>query len=110
MGGAGIPELSLYPENRACKAPTATRVIEIFGPLCAHDLTETGNVLKSYGPSLSELHRQILDLPGVPVTTYQAARTTLVLLGRYPLVDLRKGRSCGALVGFLGRAGLAPDQ
>jgi transposase len=76
MRGAGLGELTLYPEGRACKAPTTARVIEIFEPLCAHELTENGKVLKRYDPELSKLHRQILDLLEVPVTAYQAAQIT----------------------------------
>ncbi|MGH8296243.1 MAG: IS1634 family transposase [Steroidobacteraceae bacterium] len=76
MRDAGIAELPLYPEDRACKAPTAARVIEIFEPLQAHELTEGATVLKHYDPSLSNLHRQILDLLAVPVAAYQAAGIT----------------------------------
>jgi hypothetical protein len=75
MRDAELVELPLYPEDRACKGPTAARVIEIFEPLCAHELVESGQIIKHYDPSLSKLHRQILDLLKVPVTTYQAART-----------------------------------
>ena len=78
MRDAGIAELALYPESRACKAPTAARVLEIFEPLCSHELVENGNVLKGYDPSLSKLHRQVLDLLEVPVTAYQMVGTTLV--------------------------------
>ncbi|MDA8354917.1 MAG: IS1634 family transposase [Actinomycetota bacterium] len=76
MRDAGVAELALYPEGRACKGPTAARVIEIFEPLCAHELTENGKVLKRYDPELSKLHHQILDLLDVPGTAYQATRTT----------------------------------
>ena len=76
MREAHLAELALYPEDRACKGPTAERVIEIFEPLCAHELVENGQILKRYDPSLSKLHRQILDFLKVPTTAYQAARTT----------------------------------
>jgi hypothetical protein len=73
MRDAELVELALYPEDRACKGPTAARVIEIFEPLCAHELVANGPVLKHYDPSLSKLHRQVLDLLKVPITAYQAA-------------------------------------
>ncbi|MHB8187180.1 MAG: IS1634 family transposase [Dermatophilaceae bacterium] len=76
MRDDGLAELPLYPEGRACKGPTAARVIEIFEPLCAHELVDNGEVLKRYDPELSKLHRQILDLLKVPAAAYQAARTT----------------------------------
>ncbi len=73
MRDAELTELALYPEDRACKGPTAARVIEIFEPLSAHELVANGRVLKHYDPSLSKLHRQVLDLLKVPITAYQAA-------------------------------------
>ena len=76
MRDAGIADLPLYPEGRACKGPTAARVIEIFEPLCAHELVENDRVLRRYDPALSKLHREILDLLEVPATAYQAAQTT----------------------------------
>lgn len=68
--------LPLYPENRACTSPTAARVIEIFEPLSAHELLEGDEVVKCFDPSLSRLHRQILELLNVPVSAYQSGRTT----------------------------------
>ena len=76
MRDADLAQLPLYPEDRACKGPTAARVIEIFEPLCAHELVENDRVLRRYDPTLSKLHRQILDLLEVPATAYQAAQTT----------------------------------
>lgn len=76
MRKQGIAELALYPEDRACTAPTAARVIEVLEPLCAHRLTAGDEVLKRYDPSLSPLHQQILDLLGVPTTAYLTSRTT----------------------------------
>ena len=75
MRDADLAALALYREDRACKGPTATRVIEIFEPLCAHELAENGQILKHYDPNLSKLHRQILHLLKVPATAYQAARS-----------------------------------
>lgn len=74
MRDARIAALPLYPESRDCKAPTAARVIEIFEPLYAHELRVAGEVVASYDPTLSKLHRQVLDLLNVPATAYQAAR------------------------------------
>ena len=73
-----VTELPLYPEGRACTAPTAARVIEVLEPLSAHELTAGDEVLKRYDPSLSPLHQQILDLLGVPSTLYLTDRTTCV--------------------------------
>jgi transposase len=78
MRGAGIASLPLYPEDRACKMPTAARVIEIFEPLCAHQLLAGDEVVKSYEPALSSLHRQVLALLGISPGAYQPGRTTEV--------------------------------
>jgi hypothetical protein len=74
MRAARIAALPLYPESRDCKAPTAARVIEIFEPLYAHELRVAGEVVASYDPTLSKLHRQVLDLLNLPATTYQTER------------------------------------
>ncbi|HTW97607.1 MAG TPA: IS1634 family transposase [Acidimicrobiales bacterium] len=72
MRDGAIAKLPLYPEERACTAPTTARVIEIFEPLCAHDLSAGDTVLKRYDPNLSGLHHQLLELLEVPVTPYRA--------------------------------------
>jgi transposase len=73
MRDAGIAQITAYPEERACKAPTAARVIEIFEPLCAHELVASGEVLKLYDPSLSKLQLQVLDLLHISAEVYAAA-------------------------------------
>ncbi|HET7423333.1 MAG TPA: IS1634 family transposase, partial [Gemmatimonadales bacterium] len=40
MDGAGIESLPLYPEGRACRRPTARRVIELFEEVQRHELRE----------------------------------------------------------------------
>jgi len=75
MRDDAIAALPLYPEARDCKAPTAARVIEIFEPLCAHELRVAGEVVASFDPTLSALHQQVLDLLNVPESAYQAERT-----------------------------------
>ena len=76
MRDADIDELPLYPEDRACKAPTAARSSRSSSPFCAHQLAANGEVLKRYDPNLSRLHHQLLDLLQVPLTAYRADRTT----------------------------------
>jgi len=75
MRDAAITMLPLYPEHRACTGPTAARVIEIIEPLSAHELLEGDEVVKCFDPSLSRLHRQVLELLSVPVSAYQPGRT-----------------------------------
>ena len=70
-----VTELPLYPEGRACTAPTAARVIKVLEPLSAHELRVAGEVVASFDPALSALHQQVLDLLNVPESAYQAERT-----------------------------------
>lgn len=70
MRHGDIVELPVYPEERACKAPTAARVVEVFEPLCAHELVASGEALKLYAPSLSKLQLQVLDLLDIPADVY----------------------------------------
>ena len=56
----GITELPLYPEGRACAAPTAARVIEVLESLSAHKLVAGGELLRRYDPTLSALQQRIL--------------------------------------------------
>ena len=77
MRHATIAALPLYPESRNCTAPTAARVIEIFEPLYAHELRVAGEMVTSFHPTLSKLHRQVLDLLNVPATAYQAEKEAL---------------------------------
>jgi transposase len=72
MRDGAIANLPLYPEERACAAPTAARVLEVFEPLCAHELVGGASLLKGYDPNLSNLHHQLLELLKVPVTAYRA--------------------------------------
>ena len=65
-----VAELSLYPEDRGCRAPTATRVLDIFAGLTRHRLLQQGQPVQVFLPELSPLQRQVLDLLGIPATAY----------------------------------------
>jgi transposase len=66
----GIEMLPLYPERRVCKAPTAERVLELFGGLRRHRLTESGREVKRFHDEISPLQRKVLRLLGVPMNPY----------------------------------------
>ena len=70
MDIAGITELSLYPEDRGCAAPSAARIIQIFHGLSRHHLTRDGQHVQTFEPELGTLQHQILDLLNIPPTTY----------------------------------------
>ena len=59
-----------YPEDRGCRAPTATRVLDIFTGLMRHRLLQEDHVRQVFTPQLSPLQLQVLDLLGVPATAF----------------------------------------
>jgi transposase len=65
--------LPLYPEDRACRAPTAARVLEIFSGLARHNLIEDGQTLRTFQPELSALQREVLGLLGISPAAYTGA-------------------------------------
>jgi|GEM_PF-1634404 len=67
-----LEELSLYPEDRGCRAPTATRVLAIFSGLSRHRLFEGDRLAQVFPPDLTPLQRQVLDLLGIPEGAYTA--------------------------------------
>ncbi len=74
MNDTGLPELSLYPEDRGCVAPTTARILEIFAGVARHQLTDTdGSVLRTFQPELTELQQQVLNLLDIPTSTYTPA-------------------------------------
>ena len=67
----GLAELSLYPEDRGCTAPTTARILEIFTGVARHELTAPdGTVLRTFHPELTGLQQQVLDLLDIPATVY----------------------------------------
>jgi hypothetical protein len=70
MAAGPADALPLYPEDRACRAPTAARVLEIFSGLARHHLVADGVILRVFEPELSALQHQVLDLLGVSPGTY----------------------------------------
>jgi transposase len=65
MKEEGIASLPLYPEGRPCKAPTASRLFEVFRDVRRHRLTgPNGSVHKRFYDELTELQRTVLRLLG----------------------------------------------
>ena len=74
MARAGIAELPLYYEDRACKTPTAARVLEVLAPLARTVVWHRDEVLTAAAPELSPLQEQLLTLLEVPLGAYVASR------------------------------------
>jgi transposase len=70
MRHAETADLPLYPELRACQAPSAERILAVFADLTHHQLHRDGQLVQTFQPELTPLQQQILDLLGVPTTAY----------------------------------------
>lgn len=70
MERAGMASLPFYPEERACRRPTARRLFDVFEPLERHELTFSDGSRECLTPRLSPLHRQVLGLLCIPVGRY----------------------------------------
>ena len=66
MEREGVESLPLYPEGRACRRPTARRVIDLFEDVQRHELTERGKTAVVFTTELTRLQRKILRLLGMP--------------------------------------------
>lgn len=73
MADAGVIELPLYPEARACKTPTAARVLELFAPLSRTAVLHDDEILAVVAPELDPLQARLLDLLGIPQSAYGAS-------------------------------------
>jgi hypothetical protein len=66
MDRAGVESLPLYPEGRACRRPTARRVIELFEEVQRHGLSAGGRRPVVFSTELTRLQRKVLRLLGMP--------------------------------------------
>jgi transposase len=71
MKAAATTDIPLYPELRACEAPSAERILAVFADLTRHELHRDGELVQTFEAELNPLQRQILDLLGVPDTAYR---------------------------------------
>ncbi|MGI8808860.1 MAG: IS1634 family transposase [Acidimicrobiales bacterium] len=71
MATSKTTAIPLYPEDRDCAAPSATRVLEIFAGVSRHRLIHRGSVVQVFEPTLTPLQEQVLKLLGVPLTAYR---------------------------------------
>jgi transposase len=66
MARDGVESLPLYPEGRACRRPTARRVIDLFEDVQRHELATEGRTTVVFLTDLTGLQRKILRLLGMP--------------------------------------------
>jgi transposase len=71
MKNKGIKQLSIYPEDRGCAAPTAARILDIFDGLACHQLIDhKGQLVQTFPPELTELQQLVLNLLDIPHSLY----------------------------------------
>ncbi len=70
MQAGGIEALPMYPEGRACRWPTARRVIDLFEHVQRHTLEHPGHPPEVMVTELTRLQRKILKLLGLPANDY----------------------------------------
>jgi transposase len=66
MERSGVESLPLYPEGRACRRPTARRVIDLFEDVQRHELKAKGQAPVVFTTELTRLQRKVLRLLGMP--------------------------------------------
>jgi transposase len=66
MGRAGVESLPLYPEGRACRRPTARRVIDRFEDVQRHELMAGKRRAEVFTTDLTRVQRKVLHLLGMP--------------------------------------------
>ena len=70
MQAKGIEALPLYPEGRACRWPTARRVIDLFESVQRHTLTHRQRPAEVMVTELTRLQRRLLILLGLSAKDY----------------------------------------
>ncbi|CAN5904153.1 hypothetical protein BH23ACT2_BH23ACT2_31580 [soil metagenome] len=78
MTTAELNSIPLYPELRACPAPSAPRVLEIFDGIARHHLINQGHVVQVFKPTLTPLQHQVLELLGISADTYTGGPTSTI--------------------------------
>jgi transposase len=70
MAARRLRALPLYPEERACRAPTADKILEAFAPLRQHHLRRNGRCIRTFADPLTDIQRTIPDLLEIPTSAY----------------------------------------
>lgn len=75
MKDEDLATLPLYPEDRDCAAPSAERILSVFGTIQRHELIDGGRVIQTFEPELTGTQRRVLRLLGLSPSIYRAAPT-----------------------------------
>jgi len=70
MRQADIESLPLYPEGRACRWPTARRILDLFEPVGRHTLKQGKRPAEIFITDLTRVQRRLLKLLGLTPKHY----------------------------------------
>jgi transposase len=71
MQQEGIEHLAFYPEDRPCRAPTTSKLIELFENVARHDLSGSGGQAEGFVPELTREQKRVLRLLDIPLAEYE---------------------------------------
>jgi hypothetical protein len=74
MRDANTNDIPLYPEFRACTAPSTDRILTVLADLTRQELYDRGQHVQTFEPEFTPLQQQVLQLLDVPATTYTQQR------------------------------------
>jgi transposase len=70
MDKKGLDSIPLYPENRACKSPTADKLLSVFSDVRLQHICRGGRIILTVPDVLSQKQRLVLDLIGLKPEKY----------------------------------------
>jgi transposase len=70
MEREGLESLPMYPEGRACRHPTARRLIDLFDPIQRHEIHQPGKAPVVTVTELTPLQKRLLRLLQIPASSY----------------------------------------
>lgn len=70
MEREGLESLPMYPEGRACRRPTARRLIDLFDPIQRHEIHQPGKAPVVTVTELTPLQKRLLRLLQIPASSY----------------------------------------
>lgn len=65
MTAQQIDSLAIYPEGRACRTPTAAKLLALFAHQRRHRLSDGDRLLKTFSDPISDAQRSVLQLLGI---------------------------------------------
>lgn len=68
-----VKSLTVYPEQREASHPTTCKVLTIFDPVSAYQISQKGTVIEEYKDELNDTQKTILKFLGIPQHMYWQA-------------------------------------